>query len=49
MLGEREMGVHTLVVLLLLSLVDVQGEFLHSHTLLLFGLLLVEVVRCQVG
>lgn len=40
---------YTLVVLLLLSLIDVQGEFLHPHTLLLFGLLLVEVICRQVG
>lgn len=38
----------TLVVLLLLSFVDVQREFLHPHTLLLLSLLLVEVVRRQV-
>lgn len=39
----------TLVVLLLLSLVDVQRQLLHPHALLLLGLLLVEVVRRQVG
>lgn len=39
----------TLVVLLLLPLVDVQSKLLHSHALLLFGLLLVEVICRQVG
>lgn len=39
----------TLVVLLLLPLVDVQSELLHPHALLLLGLLLVEVIRRQVG
>lgn len=39
----------TLVVLLLLPLVDVQRQLLHPHALLLLGLLLVEVVRRQVG
>lgn len=39
----------TLVVLLLLPLIDVQSELFHSHALLLLGLLLVEVIRRQVG
>lgn len=39
----------TLVVLLLLPLVDVQRQLLHPHSLLLLGLLLVEVVGGQVG
>lgn len=39
----------TLVVLLFLPLIDVQCQLLHPHALLLLGLLLVEVVRRQVG
>lgn len=39
----------TLVVLLLLPLVNVQRQLLHPHSLLLLGLLLVEVVGGQVG
>lgn len=37
----------TLIVLLLLSLVDVQSQFLHPHTFLLFCLLLVKMIGCQ--
>ena len=43
------MRVRTLVVLLLLPLVDIQRQLLHPHPLLLLRLLLVEVIRRQVG
>lgn len=46
---ERTEEQHTLVVLLLLPLVDVQRQLLHPHALLLLRLLLVEVVGGQVG